>query len=441
MQTSQLAITVDFADVIGRPFYPVHNAIKRGKKSSFWLKGGRGSLKSSFVAIQIIRGIMKDPLANAVAIRRYGVTLRDSVLETLSWAIDKLQVSMLFRVTTSPAQIVYKPTGQKILMRGLDDPLKMKSLKVKKGYFKFLWFEEAMELDGPEQMRSVSQSVLRGGPEFIEFVTYNPPNDPLAWINDEYRKRLTREDTYCHHSTYLDVPADWLGPKFILDAQELERDNFLAYQHEYLGEEVGRKDAIIFGNNTIVRGFEVVKCPDGEYRLKDEPTMRPLAGPYYGTDFGFADDPGTAVKLWLDDTPGQKKRLFVEYEAHAYHVKLDALPEFYDQIPGIREGKLYGDSSRPETIAHIKDKGFDIEAAEKGEGSVQDGITYLQACDIIIHPRCKETQREARMYVFKVDRLTGEVTKNIVDKHNHIWDAVRYALWRIIKKRPKGFFS
>lgn len=423
---AEAEIVVPMSALVAPSFYGAHTAIRKRTHTSFWLKGGRGSTKSSFVAIQILRGIIADPDANAIAFRKVGETLRDSVLSTFVWAIEKMQMTHLFRVMTSPAKIIYIPTGQEIILKGLDKAIKLKSIRPKKGYFKFLWFEEGSEFDGPDEMRSVQQSVLRGGPVFFDFVTYNPPNDPNSWINEEYRKRQKLKDHFCHHSTYLDIPRDWLGPRFLQIAEELERDNFILFQHEYLGEEIGRTDSIIFGANTVVRDFDIEEA---------------WAGPYYGADFGFADDPNTLLKMYLDDTPGRRKRLYIREEAYGNRVLLDDMPALYGTVTGSKKHKIYGDNSRPETIAHLKGKGFDIEGAEKGDGSVEEGIVYLQACEIIIHPSCVHTKQEARLYCFKVDRLTLDVTKTIVDKHNHCWDAIRYALWRLIKKKPKGFFD
>jgi len=171
---------VSLKSIISPAFYRLHNLVEKAAFTSFWLKGGRGSTKSSFAAIEIIKGIMDDPNANGIALRKVGDTIRTSILETLLWAIEKLQVSENWSHTVSPPELTYKPTGQKIIMKGLDSPLKLKSIKLSKGYFKFLWFEEAAEFGGIKEIRNVEQSVMRGGDVFVEFLTYNPPNDPNA---------------------------------------------------------------------------------------------------------------------------------------------------------------------------------------------------------------------------------------------------------------------
>jgi len=435
-------VRVRLTDNIAPAFHKVHNAIKNQTHSSFWLKGGRGSTKSSFVAIEIILGMMKDPNANAIVFRKVGDTIRDSVLTTLEWAIEKLEVGHLFRSTVSPASIVYKPTGQKIVFKGLDSPLKLKSIRLKRGYFKYSWYEETAEFGGPEELRSVGQSVKRGGESFVEFFSYNPPIDPQAWVNAE--AEIIKPGKYLHESTYLDVPPDWLGEEFINEAQWLKENNPLAYDHEYMGHATGIADAIIFA---------------GKYEIKTFDPQPHWEGPYFGADWGFSLDPSTLVKLWIEvlepdrDITVAKKNLYVEYAEFGQKVELDDYKFFYsggkdgegrtwDGVPDADKYNIQADSSRPETISHVSKQGFDIDAAEKWPGSVEDGITVLKSfVKIYIHTRCSEMQAEARLYSYKIDRVTKKVTPDIVDKFNHGWDAIRYALASFIKRKKKGFFD
>ena len=419
-------------------FYPAHDYIRGHQYTVYWLEGGRGSTKSSFVAIQIILGMMRDPMANAVCIRKVASTLRDSVLATLVWAINALGVADRWGVGKSPPEMVYKPTGQVILMKGLDEPAKMKSIRPKHGYFNYLWFEEVPELGGMHEVRSVEQSVMRGGTNFIEFITYNPPNDPHAWVNKEAVARRAAEtkaraaglrtDTYIIHSTYLDVPEDWLGPAFIKKAKHLQATDPLAYDHEYLGKAVGRADAIIFS---------------GRYRIEAFTPQPHWAGPYQGVDWGFANDPTFATRWWVDNTfrEGMKKRLYCEYEAVGAGVDMDDIPTLFGKIPDFKKYKIRADNSRPETISHVRRMGFDIEPAEKWAGSVEDGVEWFKQFEIILHPRCVHMHEEARLYAYKVDKLTGDVLPVIVDKFNHGWDSGRYAMDRLIKKAPEGLFD
>ena len=164
--------------VIAPAFYPVHWDIADGLHTYYDLFGGRGSTKSSFIGTEIVLGIMEDPAANAVIFRKVGNTIGTSVYEQIWWSINALGVEDQWKGCTSPYRLTYIPTGQVILFRGLDKAKKMKSVKVAKGYIKYLWFEELDEFAGEEEIRSVQQSVLRGGPKFVVFKSFNPPINP-----------------------------------------------------------------------------------------------------------------------------------------------------------------------------------------------------------------------------------------------------------------------
>jgi phage terminase large subunit len=382
-------------------------------------------------------GITQDPLANAIALRKVADSLKNSVMASFQWAIGLMGWEPYFKIVESSGEITYKPTGQQILMKGLDDPQKLKSIRAKVGYFKYLWFEEGAEYSSIEEIESVEQSVLRGGEKFREFVTYNPPVEPKAWINEEARRQ--KANRLVHESNFTQVPQHWLGPKFLADAADMLRDKPDKYAHIYMGREIGRSDAIIFSGCYRVESFEV--------KWQDKSALNnwvegwfldgePVDGPYFGADWGFSQDPTTLVKCWL-----KGKQLLIEYEKFGVGVKLDDTPALFDLVPDSRRHKIRADCARPETIVHIKDRGFKIEGVEKWKGSVEDGITWLQSKHIVIHPRCVNMQDEAIKYSYKIDRITREVTSDIVDAHNHGWDAVRYAFNPMIQPKPKGFFG
>ena len=410
---------VKLAELICPAFYGVHQSIKSGEYSEIWLKGGRGSTKSSFTAIEIILGIIADPDANAVVLRKVDNTLRTSVFTTLMWAINVLGVSDHFYATVSPLEITYKATKQKILLKGLDDPMKLKSLKAERGYFKYLWFEEAAEFNGMEELRNVEQSVLRGGERFIEFVTYNPPNDPAAWVNKE--SELKYPNRLVHTSDYLNVPRHWLGEPFFEKAERLKLNNYEKYQHEYLGISVGRSEQVIFSGKYEVRDF--ITPQDARF--------------YHGVDWGFAQDPTTMIRLFIDDDC-----LYIDRELYGTGIEIDDLPAFFSAIETAKSWPIYADNSRPETISYVKRAGYDIAPSQKWSGCVEDGIEFIKSFKkIIIHPGCTHTADEAVKYSYKVDKQTQEILPIVMDAHNHCWDAVRYALDKLIKKKPAGFFD
>jgi len=407
---------VSLKTVIAPVFYPIHRRIRLKATVSIWLKGGRGSTKSSFAAIQIILGMIEDPDANALVVRKVGETIRTSVLETLLWAISMLKVDAFFSHTKSPPEITYLPTGQKIIMKGLDNPLKLKSINVKQGYFKFLWFEEAAEFYGMDEIRNVQQSVLRGGDKFVEFITYNPPNDPAAWVNKECENKAYG-DRIVHHSTYLDVPPEWLGQKFIADAEALKKSDRMKYDHEYMGEAVGRAEQIVFHGKWKELDFETPALTE-LYQTRF----------FFGADWGFANDPTTLVRMYIMLENGQKN-LYIDYEAGGVGVELDDIGTMFRSVPESKRWKIYGDCSRPETISHVSKQGFNVEGAPKWKGSVEDGVEYLRSFNnIFVHPRCVKTIEELTKYSYKVDKNTQEILPVIIDNWNHYIDATRYAL-------------
>lgn len=423
---------IGLKELIGTDFYKTHKAMKSGLYDEFWEMGGRGSLKSSFVAIKILTGMMKDPLSNAFAARKVGDTVADSIKASFVWAINMMEWGTWWHVPKALNTITYVPTGQQIIMRGIDDPMKIKSIRPRNGYFKYLWFEEGAEYDNMEEMESVTQSVLRGGPEFIQFVTYNPPVEPKHWINIAAKEG--KERRHVNESCYLNAPRAWLGPKFLADAEEMRKKKPDKYANVYLGQSVGRSDRIIFSGCYTIEAFQVTRRGHRHWINENE-----VEGPYFGSDFGFANDPGTVCKVWLDVA---NKKIYVEYCIFGNKVKLgEQMVKFYDQVPDVRKYMISCDNSRPETIVHLRDLGFITEGAEKGKGSVEDGIEWLTGHEIVIHERCEELQDEAVKYVYKVDRSTQQVLSDIVDEYNHGWDAIRYAFWRHIKQEPKGILD
>lgn len=171
----------------------------------------------------------------------------------------------------------------------------------------------------------------------------------------------------------------------------------------------------------------------GKYRIAEfsENIWKEAERLFFGADFGFAKDPNTLVRSFI-----LHNRLYIEYEAYGQQTELDHMPELYDTIPGSRDWPIKADSARPETISYLKRQGFNISAAEKWQGSVEDGIAHLRGFDeIIIHPRCKNVAREARMWSYKTDRITGEVLPKLADGYEHCWDGIRYSLDGHIKRK------
>lgn len=403
---------ISLKKLIAKPFYSVHNDIKQGNHTHYWLKGGRGSTKSSFISIEIILGMMRDAEAgdhtNAVALRKVGNNLKTSVHEQLLWAIDMLGVSHLWDSKISPQSLTYIPTGQKILFRGADDPKKIKSIVFAKGYCKYIWYEELDEFAGMEEIRSINQSLMRGGERFVVFYSYNPPQSVNNWVNAE--AQLTRPDRLVHHSTYLDVPKEWVGEQFIIEAEHLKKTKPENYAHEYLGEVTGTGGEI----------FTNVKCR----QITDE-EIKGFYNIKRGLDFGYAIDPLAYNVMHYDR---KHKRLYIFHELYKVGISNKAAAEHI-----LKENKnndpVYADSSEPKSINEIRQYGVRISPVKKGPDSVDYGIKFLQDLEEIIidDVRCPETAREFLTYELEKD-ANGNFKAGFPDKNNHSIDAVRYAL-------------
>lgn len=274
------------------------------------------------------------------------------------------------------------------------------------------WVDEA-ETVSETAWQKLDPTVRESGSEI--WVTWNPEKDGSA--TDKRFRKQPDDDTIVVEMNYTDNPwfPDVLEKVRLRDKKNLD-DQTYAWIWE--GAYLENSDKQVLANKYVVQSF-----PDDLWKKAD----RLL----FGADFGFAKDPNTLLRQFiLDDC------LYIEYEAYGIGVELDHMPAFYDKIPEARKWPIKADSARPETISYLRRQGFNISAAKKWQGSVEDGITFLRGFkQIIIHPRCKETAKEARLYSYKTDRITGEVLPVIADAHNHCWDASRYGLDGYIKRR------
>jgi phage terminase large subunit len=217
---------------------------------------------------------------------------------------------------------------------------------------------------------------------------------------------LVREVNYC------DNP--WFPPELRTDMERDKARDPDKYNHVWMGAYRLASEARIFRNWRV-----------GEM----EPPERAVW--FYGVDFGFAVDPSAALRCCLVEP----RTLYVDREAYEVGVPTEALPAFLHQVTGIEAWPSRGDSARPETIDYLRRHGIPkMRAAIKGPGSVEDGITFLQGLDIVVHPRCVNLQREFRMYAYKTDKQTGEILPVPEDANNHLIDALRYAVERLHRK-------
>lgn len=415
--TNADAVRVRLTDIIAPAFYSVHWDVIEGGHTYYDLFGGRGSTKSSFISTEIVLGIMSDPLANAIVYRKVGNTIGSSVYEQILWSIEALGVRHLWKERTSPHSFTYLPTGQVIRFRGLDKAKKTKSIKIARGYFKYLWFEELDEFSGEEEIRSVQQSVLRGGTKFIVFKSFNPPISKSNWANQYV---LTpRKDALRHKSCYTDVPTEWLGQQFLDDAEFLKETNPRAYAHEYLGEAIGT-------GGEVFDNLDIREIPDDMVQSFDQI--------YMGIDWGWYPDPFHWAKMHYD---AARLTLYIFDEYRANKESNQATWYALQTAKGVTGDDLItADSAEPKSVGDYREYGAFCRPAVKGPDSVRYGIKWLQSLRaIVIDPvRCPATAQEFQNYEYE-RTADDEVISGYPDANNHSIDAVRYAMERVWRRK------
>lgn len=426
------AAGIDLTDHIAPVYLPLHADIEAQAHTVYNLPGGRGSCKSSFVSLEIVNGIMKDPTGNSSAIvfRLVAGTMRESVFNQIAWAIDTLGVNHLWKSRFSPMSYTYTPTGAQIVFRGLDDASKLKSIKPAKGVFRYVWFEEFSELPGPNFLRNVMQSVQRGGDSFVVFRSFNPPISRNNWANIFIAEPDERAITLL--TNYTMIPPAWLGDSFIYEAERLREVNPTAYRHEYMGEPTGT-------------GGEVF--PNVEVREITDQEINGLGYIYQGLDFGFAADPAAFVRVayerktdtiyFLDEIykRGMSNRQLAEsIKEKGYDLTGQAgvyLP-ITGEYTGPRRALVTCDCAEPKSISDLCDYGIKAIGCHKEPGCVEYRTKWLQHRRIVIDPaRTPNAHREFVAYSYETDK-DGNILARLPDKDNHTIDASAYALDTLI---------
>ena len=408
-------MSVRLSDLIAPAFYGVHADMKAFAHSEFWLSGGRGSGKSSFVSIEILLSMLRNSSVNAIVYRKVGATLRESVYGQMVWAIEKLGLERYFKCRLAPLELEYLPTGQRILFRGADDPGKSKSIKLARGWFGILWFEELAEFSGMEAIRTIKASVLRGG-RAITIYTYNPPKSRNNWVNAEAMS--IRADRLTHESSYLEMPEEWLGETFLAEAEQLKRTNERAYRHMYLGEITGTGGQVF---DNLALG-----------------TARESGGAAFcGLDFGFAADPDAFIRAeWEPRT----RRIRVLDEFYSVRTPVERLAE--EVLKRAGDAVVRCDSADPRIIRELRERGVNAIAVKKGAGSIESGVRWLQELGAIeIDPGvCPNAAREFSGYEYRTDS-NGNPIAELPDRDNHLIDALRYAVEPLSARRSAGTVS
>ena len=380
----------------------------------FEASGGRGSGKSSWASLTVVRLVMEHPDVHALVLRKVANTLRDSVFAQYQWAIEQLGVSACWASKRSPPELVYLPTGQRILFRGADDPMKIKSIKTKFGYIGITHFEEKDQFAGRTEIDSILQSTMRGGELFWNFETYNPPRSRDNWANKD--SLVPRENRMQHKSSYLDLDRpEWLGEAFFEEAENLRLHDEKRYRHEYLGEAVG------VGGNV----FE-----NRELREIREEEIRRFDHIYQGVDWGWFPNPYAFIRLHYD-RDSETVFLLDEHVGNKMTNEQTArwiLAQGYGGVPVIC------DSAEKKSVADYRSLGLSAREAVKGPGSVEYGMKWLQRRRIVIdRRRTPHAYEEFVGYEYEKNKA-DEWISGYPDRNNHSIDAVRYALERVMNK-------
>ena len=400
--------------------------ILKHEKERYTFTGGRASTKSSFISIVIVVLITMFPKLNALVVRKTAKTLRRSVFEQIVWAIDKLHLRYTkerktgFKIPKSevsalPITYIRKDgTKQQIIFAGCDDPEKIKSIKVSQGYFGILWVEEKTEFT-PADPQNVRISALRGGDTFYIFESYNPPSAARHWCN---REAATYDpNRVVIHTTYLDIPPEWLGAAILHDIEQTKATNKRAYENIYLGLATGS------GQN-IFENVELREITDDEIKAFDFL--------YCGIDWGYYPDP-FAFSVSSYNAPKQELFIFDELYLNK-RGNYDAFKDLtkHMEIAGldIANDRITADSAEPKSIADFRSWGGNVRGAIKGIGSRDTSFKWLQGLKkIVIDPRrCPRMADEFTLYEHEIDKRTGEIMSGYPDgQPDHGIDTIRYA--------------
>lgn len=387
--------------------------VGRGYKT-FWhfkgryriVKGSRASKKSKTTALFYIWGLMRYKQANLLVVRKTYRTLKDSCYTELKWAIKRLGVEAWFDCKESPLEITYKPTGQKIYFRGLDDPLKVTSVTVDTGCLCWLWIEEAYEIMSEDDFNILDESIRGEVPEglFKQItMTFNPWNEH-HWIKKRFFD-VESPDILALTTNYM--CNEWLDKADLKVFEDMKARNPRRYQVAGLGA-WGIVDGLVY-ENWNERAFtldEIRNCKSA-----------------FGLDFGYTNDPSAFFVGFLDL---DNKKLYVWdefYEKGLSNKKISAKVESM----GYRKEHITADSAEPKSIDELNTLGLHVKGAKKGKDSIKNGIQWIQDLEIIIHPRCINFLTEISNYTWDKDKF-GQKLNVPIDDFNHLMDAMRYAL-------------
>ena len=402
-----------------------------GKKyNKFWhfkgryriVKGSRASKKSKTAALWFITNMMKHPGANTLVIRKTFRTIKDSCFTELKWAISRLCVQDFWKITESPLEMTYIPTGQKIYFRGLDDPLKVTSITVEVGSLCWMWIEEAYEIMKESDFDMLDESIRGEVPDglFKQItLTFNPWNEH-HWIKKRFFDAAPDPDILALTTNYM--CNEWLDAADKKVFETMKKNNPRRYRVAGLGD-WGIVEGLVF-ENWVEKAFDL----EAVKRIQDIKSA-------FGLDFGYTNDPSA---LWCGMIDLAGKTIYVFDEMYKKGMSNEAIEKEIAKM-GYRKERIRADSAEPKSIDRLRELGIsNITAARKGKDSVNNGIDFIQDFKIIVHPRCVNFITEISNYTWDVDKF-GKKLNTPIDDFNHLMDAMRYALEDFVKGRSFSF--
>lgn len=409
-----MSLKINIAKKIGKGYKSFWNCKKRYRV----VKGSRGSKKSTTMAQWIICNMMKYPLANTLVIRKVFNTHKDSTWTQLKWAANNLGVTHLWNFSKSPLEATYIPTGQKILFRGLDDPMSITSITVEHGYLCWAWFEEAFQIMNEDDFNKVDMSI-RGElpPGYFKQITltFNPWSEK-HWLKKRFFDNPD-DNTLAITTTYK--CNEWLGADDIALFEAMKKNNPRRYNIEGLGQ-WGVAEGLVF-ENFIEQDFDYME-------ISKQHNVRSA----FGLDFGYTNDPTAFIAALIDD---HIKVIYI-YDEHYQKAMTNQDIAKMIKYKGYAKEIIIADAAEPKSIQEIKVAGIPrIKAAAKGKDSILNGIQFIQNYKIIVHPKCENTLIELNNYVWDIKQ--GQTLNKPIDSFNHLMDALRYAFSHEVKPKAR----